>query len=31
MPRCATVMPVALATVACSNEIFVPSAKLVTM
>ena len=24
-------MPVALATIACSNEIFVPSAKLVTM
>ena len=31
MPRCATRMPVALATIACSKEIFVPSAKLVTM
>ena len=31
MPRRATVMPVALATIACSKEIFVPSAKLVTM
>ena len=31
MPRFATRMPVAFATIACSNEIFVPSAKLVTM
>ena len=31
MPRCETLMPVALATIACSNEIFEPSAKLVTM
>ena len=31
MPRRSTVMPVALATIACSKEIFVPSAKLVTM
>jgi transposase len=31
MPRRATHMPVALATIACSKEIFVPSAKLVTM
>ena len=31
MPRLATVMPVALATTACSKETLVPSAKLVTM
>jgi hypothetical protein len=31
MPRRATFIPVALATIACSNEILVPSAKLVTM
>ena len=31
MPRFATVIPVALATMACSKEILVPSAKLVTM
>ena len=31
MPCFATVMPVALATIACSKEILVPSAKLVTM
>jgi hypothetical protein len=31
MPRCATVMPVALATTACSKLILVPSAKDVTM
>ncbi len=31
MPRFGTVNPVALATIACSKEIFVPSAKLVTM
>ena len=31
MPRFATVMPVALATTACSKETLVPSAKLVTM
>ena len=31
IPRRATFMPVALATIACSKEILVPSAKLVTM
>ena len=31
MPRRATRMPVALATIACSNEILLPSAKAVTM
>ncbi len=31
MPRFATRIPVAFATIACSNEIFVPSAKDVTM
>ena len=31
MPRCCTVKPVALATIACSNEIFEPSANDVTI